>query len=113
MAMAVKALFPNNLKEIDKVLKTIKRTHKLSGFILNNICDLIKYNEPMMIHHFKMNTMKSKVIKEISIIGNRKNVYVAKDAIIYNLVCINVSDGPVYIDKGAVIRPFTTIIGPS
>ncbi|GAJ24797.1 unnamed protein product, partial [marine sediment metagenome] len=37
----------------------------------------------------------------------------AKDAVIHNLVCIDVSDGPVYIDKGAVIRPFTTIIGPS
>ncbi len=105
--------FPNNPKEIDKILKTIKRTHKLSGFILNNICDLIKYNEPMIIHHFKMKKGKSKTLKDTCIIGNKKNVYVAKDAIIYNLVCIDVSEGPVYIDKGAVIRPFTTIIGPS
>ncbi len=105
--------FPKNLKEIDKVLKSIKKTKKLPGFILNNVWDLIKYNEPMLIHHFKMKKGKSRTLKGICIIGNKKNVYVAKDAVIHNLVCIDVSAGPVYIDKGAVIRPFTTIIGPS
>jgi UDP-N-acetylglucosamine diphosphorylase/glucosamine-1-phosphate N-acetyltransferase len=105
--------FPKNLKEIDKVLKSIKKTKKLPGFILNNFWDLIKYNEPMLIHHFKMKKGKSKTLTGIYIIGNKKNVYVAKDAVIHNLVCIDASAGPVYIDKGAVIRPFTTIIGPS
>jgi UDP-N-acetylglucosamine diphosphorylase/glucosamine-1-phosphate N-acetyltransferase len=105
--------FPKNLKEIDKVLKSIKKTKKLPGFILNNFWDLIKYNELMLIHHFKMKKGKSKTLTGIYIIGNKKNVYVAKDAVIHNLVCIDASAGPVYIDKGAVIRPFTTIIGPS
>ena len=35
--------FPNNLKEIKKTVKTIKKTKKVSGFVLNHVWDLIQY----------------------------------------------------------------------
>ena len=44
--------------------------------------------------------------------GGRKDVYVAPDATIHPMVVIDASDGPVYIDEGAEIYPFTRIVGP-
>jgi UDP-N-acetylglucosamine diphosphorylase/glucosamine-1-phosphate N-acetyltransferase len=105
--------FPKGIKEINNFLKTIRKKKQLSGFVLNNIWDLVRYNTPLLINHFNIKKNKAKTIKGVNIIGNRKNVYAASDARIHNLVTIDVSDGPVYIDKRAIIRPFTTIIGPS
>jgi len=105
--------FPNDLKQIKKTVKTIKKTQKVSGSVLNHTWDLIKYNEIMLFHHFKINKEKSRTFKNFNIIGNKKNLFVAKNAIIHNMVSIDLTDGPVYIDKNAVIRPFSTIIGPS
>ena len=74
---------------------------------------MINYNEKVLQYHFEINKEKGKVVKNINIIGNKKNLFVAKDATIHNLVFIDLTNGPVYIDKGASIRPFSTIIGPS
>jgi len=44
--------------------------------------------------------------------GSQKDVYIAPDATVHPMVVIDASDGPVYIDEGAEIYPFTRIIGP-
>ncbi len=105
--------FPKNLEEINDILKTIKKTQKVSGFVLENVWDLIKYHEPLLRKHFTMQKGIGRLRKKFSVIGDRKDIFVAKNAEVHNLVCIDTSNGPVYIDKGAVIRPFTTIVGPS
>jgi UDP-N-acetylglucosamine diphosphorylase/glucosamine-1-phosphate N-acetyltransferase len=102
--------FPRTLTEIAKTLKTIKKSQMVSGFVLHKLWDVIRYNESMLITQFKKHTGKS---RNINVIGNRKNLFVARDATIHNPVSIDVTDGPVYIDKNAVIRAFSTIVGPS
>jgi len=105
--------FPTVNKDIHHIARTIKKTKRISGFVLNNIWDLIKYNEPIVHHHFSMKESRGKMLKGIAIIGNKRDIYVAADARIHKQVTLDATDGPVYIDSGAVIRPFTTIIGPS
>jgi UDP-N-acetylglucosamine diphosphorylase/glucosamine-1-phosphate N-acetyltransferase len=105
--------FPNDLTQIRKAIKTIKATQRVSGFVLHHAWDVLAYNETMISHQFTPHKQKGSTRKNITLIGNKKNLFVAKTAVIHPLVTIDVSDGPVYIDKSAVIRPFSTIIGPS
>ena len=44
--------------------------------------------------------------------GSRKNVYVAREARVHPMVTIDAEHGPVYIDEGAQIQPFSRLEGP-
>ncbi|HUS46634.1 MAG TPA: putative sugar nucleotidyl transferase, partial [Phycisphaerae bacterium] len=44
--------------------------------------------------------------------GGRKDVYIAPGAVVQPMVVIDATAGPVYIDEGAEIHPFTRIEGP-
>ncbi|HPC94320.1 MAG TPA: putative sugar nucleotidyl transferase [Sedimentisphaerales bacterium] len=44
--------------------------------------------------------------------GSRKDVYVAPGVTVHPMVVIDAEHGPVYIDEGAEIHPFTRIEGP-
>ncbi len=105
--------FPKSIKDVDRTLINIKKKRRLSGYILNNLWDLIKYNQEILTYHYKMYKRKGKTTKGINIIGNKRNLEVAQDAAVHKFVTMDVSEGPIYIDKNAVIRPFTTIVGPS
>jgi UDP-N-acetylglucosamine diphosphorylase/glucosamine-1-phosphate N-acetyltransferase len=69
----------------------------------------------MLTYHLEArNPRRATVLgKRIYITGNKKNVIVAPHAIVNDLVHIDVTQGPVYIDQGAIVQPFSTIIGPS
>ena len=44
--------------------------------------------------------------------GSKKDVYVAKGSLVHPMVVIDAEHGPVYIDEGAEIHPFSRIEGP-
>jgi UDP-N-acetylglucosamine diphosphorylase/glucosamine-1-phosphate N-acetyltransferase len=44
--------------------------------------------------------------------GSAKDVYVAPGVLVHPMVVIDAANGPVYIDEGAEIHPFTRIEGP-
>ncbi|MBM4018671.1 MAG: hypothetical protein FJ288_10150 [Planctomycetes bacterium] len=44
--------------------------------------------------------------------GSRNDVYVAPGAVVHPMVVIDAGQGPVYVDEGAEILPFTRIEGP-
>ena len=44
--------------------------------------------------------------------GSKKDVYVAPGVVVHPMVVIDAANGPVYIDEGAEIHPFTRIEGP-
>jgi len=44
--------------------------------------------------------------------GSRKDVYIAPGVTVHPMVVIDATGGPVYIDEGAEILPFTRIVGP-
>ena len=45
--------------------------------------------------------------------GSEKDVYVAPGATVHPMVVLDAEGGPIYIDEGAEIHPFTRIEGPS
>jgi UDP-N-acetylglucosamine diphosphorylase/glucosamine-1-phosphate N-acetyltransferase len=44
--------------------------------------------------------------------GSEKDVFVAPGALIHPMVVLDAAEGPIYIDEGAEIHPFTRIEGP-
>jgi len=105
--------YPATIADVEKELRPIRKAKKVSGRVLNNLCDLIKYNEELITEHFHQTRGKSKNPRGFELIGSRKDLFIASDAVVHQSVAIDVTEGPVYIDRGAVIRSFTTITGPS
>lgn len=104
--------FPGSLEEIRDAVAAAKESKQVDGLVLNRIWDLIALNEEILVNHHRRYGNKSRVSKKLHIIGKRKNLCVARDADIHKQVCFDTSGGPIYVDSGAAIRPFSTIIGP-
>ena len=103
--------FPQNSREISSTFQKIKLKQKLSGSILQNVWDLIRYNEQLLLLHMSHPKLRSaRTARQGS---DRSRVHIAKDAIVHDHVFIDTSDGPVYIDSKATILPFSSIVGPS
>jgi len=107
------APFPKSASEIKDALSTIKGSHQIQGHVIARLWDLIALNEKMIHLHAGMYRKKSSMVKTPYICGSRRNLYIAKGAKVHKQVFLDATQGPIYIDDGAEIRPFTTIIGPS
>lgn len=105
--------FPQNLEEIKKTLKKIKTAREINGFRLDKLWDLIRLNSVVLTSQFKHVKAKHEIPKHVYIIGKRNKVFVGQKVHIHKFITINVSNGPVYIDNDVIIRPFSTIVGPS
>jgi UDP-N-acetylglucosamine diphosphorylase/glucosamine-1-phosphate N-acetyltransferase len=56
--------------------------------------------------------IEGKIEEPKTIRGGSKDVFVAPGVLVHPMVVIDAEEGPVYIDEGAVIHPFTRIEGP-
>lgn len=105
--------FPCSVEEIADALTATEKSKQVPGEVLCNPWDLLTHNETMLCHDFGSTHKKSRAIKGVYIKGNRKNIYVAKSAVVHRMVFLDVTSGPIYIAEGAVVGPFSTIVGPS
>lgn len=79
------------------------------------IWDLILNNAEQITADFAaagQNGIEGTVEQPNAIRGSKKDVYVAPGVVIHPMVVIDAEHGPVYIDEGAEIHPFTRIEGP-
>jgi UDP-N-acetylglucosamine diphosphorylase/glucosamine-1-phosphate N-acetyltransferase len=44
--------------------------------------------------------------------GSRKDIYLAPGSVVHPFVVLDAEQGPIYIDEGAVLQPFTRVVGP-
>jgi len=109
----VAAPFPCAAEEIAEAAASIKDSRQVKGIVLDRLWDLIVHNETLMKLHFKRLPRKRSTARALHIMGDRRNLHVGRGAEVHRQVFLDLRDGPVYIDRGAVIRPFTTIVGPS
>jgi UDP-N-acetylglucosamine diphosphorylase/glucosamine-1-phosphate N-acetyltransferase len=81
----------------------------------NYTWDLILANPPQLTADFAAAGRQGieGIVEEPSAIrGSKKDVYVAPGVTVHPMVVIDAEHGPVYIDEGAEIHPFTRIEGP-
>ena len=56
--------------------------------------------------------IEGRVEEPSAIRGSKKDVYVARGALVHPMVVIDAEHGPVYLDEGVEVHPFTRIEGP-
>lgn len=107
------APYPSSAAQIADALVSIKGRKQVKGITINKVWDVITHNERLIDLHFRRLRKRGSVPKAAYIQGKRSNLLIGKDVRIHKQVFLDTTDGPVYVDRGAVIRPFTTIVGPS
>ena len=105
--------FPRSVEDIKTTLVKMSNIRKVSGILISKLWDLIAANEALISLHFGMKRAKGVALKGLDVCGSRKNIFVAQGAKVHKNVVVDVTGGPVYIDRGARIKPFTSIIGPA
>ena len=77
--------------------------------------DLINENSEAIKEDFKAlgNGIYGDVHPKCMILGDKENLYIAKTAKIHPYVVLDAENGPIIIDEGAVVHPFSRIEGPS
>ena len=105
--------FPEDLKQIQTALRNIKHEKEIKGTVVDDLWDLIRLNPQLITRQFESIKAKSSNQKHIYIIGKKNHLYIDDRACVHEFVTIDLTNGPVYIAKNAIIRPFSIIIGPS
>ncbi|MGQ9701355.1 MAG: putative sugar nucleotidyl transferase [bacterium] len=105
--------FPREIHEIDAALKSIKKIKRVAGKIIHYPWDIIKNNGEMISEHFQEYKMPTRIPRNIEFSGSRKELFIARDAMVHKFVYFDCRSGPIFVDKKVEIKPFTTIIGPS
>lgn len=79
------------------------------------IWDLVLANPEQITADFataSRHGLKGKVEQPCAILGGKQDVYIGPKARVHPMVVIDAENGPVYIDEGAEIQPFSRIEGP-
>ncbi len=81
----------------------------------NYTWDLVLANPKQLAEDFKSagrSGIEGTVEQPNAIRGSEKDVFVAAGAVIHPMVVIDAANGPVYLDEGVEVHPFTRIEGP-
>jgi UDP-N-acetylglucosamine diphosphorylase/glucosamine-1-phosphate N-acetyltransferase len=81
----------------------------------NYIWDLVLANGEQITAEFAaagLSGFEGSLEEPVAVRGSKKDVYVAPGVKVHPMVTIDAEHGPVYIDQGAEILPFTRIEGP-
>jgi UDP-N-acetylglucosamine diphosphorylase/glucosamine-1-phosphate N-acetyltransferase len=82
----------------------------------NYTWDLVLANPKQLVEDFKAagrSGIEGTVEQPRAIRGSANDVYVAPGALVHPMVVLDAANGPIYIDEGAEIHPFTRVEGPS
>ena len=52
------------------------------------------------------------VEEPVAVRGSRKDIFIARNAVVHPMTVLDAEHGPIYLDEGAVVHPFTRIEGP-
>ena len=92
--------------DIQSLFDKYETVEQNSCLFFKDFTDLIKINDKAIL--LDLNYIKN----DTNYIASGENTYVDKTAKIQQFVFLNGNDGPIVIDKGSVIRPFSIIDGP-
>lgn len=81
----------------------------------NYTWDLVLANPEIIKHEFAAagkSGVEGSLEQPSAIRGDKKNVFVGKGAVIHPMVVLDAANGPIFIDEGVEIHPFTRVEGP-
>lgn len=93
--------------DIEPLLSKFQVKEIDSGIFLNNTADIIKNNARAI--EYETYLIKS----DSNFISPNNNIYIDKTAKIQQFVSLQAENGPIVIDKGALVRAFSIIDGPA
>ena len=105
-------------QSLDALLASAKQTLPAAGEpvpVWNYTWDLVLANPKQLVEDFQAagrGGIEGKVEEPSALRGSRANVYIAPGVLVHPMVVIDAEHGPVFIDEGAEIHPFTRIEGP-
>ncbi len=105
--------YPKNLKEIRKVIANIGTERRISGSVVNASWDLIRLNQEVFIKQFMLTKPTHNNLKHVNMIGRKSSLHIDPRARVDKYVTIDLTNGPVYIDRDVIVRSFSTIVGPA
>ncbi|OED34909.1 hypothetical protein AB834_05585 [PVC group bacterium (ex Bugula neritina AB1)] len=102
-----------DLKTVSKrdIISLGYTVQNIQAFLIDHPTDLLKANALYLKEETDFPAQNN--IDQVDLIGDKKNFYLGKNVRFYGRVTINVEEGPVIIDEGAVIKAPTVIEGPS
>lgn len=102
------------LKGIEDIFALGLPSSETKAILIQYPWDLINYNGSQIKLDFKkLGKGPGKLPADVAVVGDRDNVYIGKDVEIYPCSVIEAVHGPVIIEDGAKIFPFSRIEGPS
>ena len=101
--------FPATPAEIEDAVQTSTRRLAAKGKVLEDIWDIVTLCTDMI--NEQCSSRKAKPGRSRRAAGSG-DIHVARTAKVHRMVSLDASDGPIYIDSGAEIRPFSSIKGP-
>jgi UDP-N-acetylglucosamine diphosphorylase / glucose-1-phosphate thymidylyltransferase / UDP-N-acetylgalactosamine diphosphorylase / glucosamine-1-phosphate N-acetyltransferase / galactosamine-1-phosphate N-acetyltransferase len=99
---------------LDSAQKSLPAAKQLPA-TWNYTWDLVLANPAQLVHDFVAagrTGIEGTVEEPNAIRGSRKDVYIAPGALVHPMVVIDAEHGPVYLDEGVEVHPFTRIEGP-
>jgi len=108
-------MLAGSLEDTLKNLREELSTKETDLTLIEYPWDLINENSKAIEEDFRAlgSGIRGDVHSTCVILGDKENLYIAKTARIYPYVVLDVENGPIIIDEGAVIHPFSRIEGPS
>ncbi len=97
----------------DGRLPSKARITQVEAFLFKYPWDLIRINREIIRRDFEHANYNQRYTKGISIDGDIELCFIDDESKIFKGVYLNTENGPIYIDRGAQIRPPTVIYGPS
>jgi len=110
-----KALSESLQKTIEN-LKSELSTREVDARMVEYPWDLVKFNHELLKEDFEVYGFKKEgaetLGERVAVVGDRDLLRVSKSASIHPFVVLDTSTGPIIIDDGARIYPFSRIEGP-
>jgi len=108
-------MLSKNLNETLKNLKDELSVKEVDLTLIEYPWDLINMNSESLMEDFKAlgGGIYGEVHPQAIILGEKENVYIAKTAKVYPYTVLNAENGPIMIDEGTIVYPFSYIEGPS
>ncbi|GAB4161520.1 MAG: putative sugar nucleotidyl transferase [Planctomycetaceae bacterium] len=96
-------------------LARARKQFKTSGRIIHHPWDLVNHNAEQLVADYRLRQYGWSQFEpgpQVAILGPIENVYIHPRASVDPFVVLDARTGPISIDAGAVIQPFTRIEGP-